>query len=141
MHKGVPLAVSAMLWLVGAAQGAPKPNEPKECPVTEGGSDAIEAALRVAESCVKAREVFTACAYVASGDVGFGEAVIERCEKDFLGKLGAQQRKTYDTAIKRCWSKYRRESGTMYRSFEAMCAADVAVSYAKKSAKGPAAPR
>ena len=135
MCRGLLLAVAAIFWLVGVAQSGPKPSEPKECPVTEG-SDAIEQALRTAESCVKAREVFAACAYVASGDVGLGEAVIERCEKDFLAKLGAPQRKTYQQALKRCWNKYARESGTMYRSFEAMCAADVAVTYAKKTAKG-----
>jgi hypothetical protein len=135
MRVRLLLAVSAVLWLAAGAHGGPKPNEPKECPVTEGGSEAIEAALRTAESCVKAREVFAACAYVASGDVAFGEAVIARCEQDFLPRLGARQRKAYDRAIKRCWNKYARESGTMYRSFEAMCAADVAVSYARRSAK------
>jgi hypothetical protein len=39
----------------------------------------------------------------------------------------------YEQKIKRCWRKYRREGGTMYRSFEAMCAAAIAQSYSRRA--------
>jgi hypothetical protein len=91
--------------------------------VSERSLEAIAQAITAAGSCDKSMEVFEACSYAASGDVPLGEAVIKTCEGDFQAKLNAGQRKTYEQAIKGCWQKYRRESGTMYRSFEAMCAA------------------
>ena len=78
-------------------------------------------------------DIFQACAYVASGDVPLGEAVIRKCEGDFLKKLSSTQKRAYEQEIKRCWRKYRREAGTMYRSFEAMCAAAVAQTYSRRS--------
>jgi hypothetical protein len=69
---------------------------------------------------------------VASGDVPLGQAVIRKCEGDFLKKLNARQKRAYENEVKRCWRKYRREAGTMYRSFEAMCAAAVAQSYSRR---------
>jgi hypothetical protein len=77
-------------------------------------------------------EMFQACAYGASGDVPLGGAVIGKCESDFLTKLNAKEKQAYERELKRCWQKYRRESGTMYRSFEAMCAAAVAQAYSRR---------
>jgi len=113
------------------ALAAPKSGDPKQCPVTEHSLDAIEAAIEQA-SCRESMNIFQACAYVASGDVPLGQAVIRKCEGDFLNKLNARQKRAYENEIKRCWRKYRRESGTMYRSFEAMCAAAVAQVYSRR---------
>jgi len=125
------LAFSAFLLLVCIAPGAPKPNEPKECPVTGRDLEAIEAAIQKAVSCEESMETFQACAYAASGDVPLGQAVIRKCEGDFMNKLNASQKRAYEQKLKRCWRKYRREAGTMYRSFEAMCAAGVAQAYSR----------
>jgi hypothetical protein len=114
------------------AMAAPKSTDPKQCPVTEHTLDAIEAAIEQAASCRESMGIFQACAYVASGDVPLGEAAIRKCEGDFLNKLNAHQKRAYENEIKRCWQKYRRESGTMYRSFEAMCAAAVAQAYSRR---------
>jgi len=114
------------------ALAAPKPSEPKECPVTEHSLDAIEAAIDQGVSCQQSMGIFQACAYVASGDVPLGEAVIRKCEGDFLNKLTSPQKRAYERQIKRCWRKYAREAGTMYRSFEAMCAAAVAQAYSRR---------
>jgi hypothetical protein len=126
------LAFAALLLLVSIAPGAPKPSEPKECPVTGRGLEAIETALQKAASCEESMDSFQACAYEASGDVALGQAVISRCEGDFLNKLNASQKWAYEQKLKRCWRKYRREPGTMYRSFEAMCAAGVARAYSRR---------
>jgi hypothetical protein len=41
----------------------------------------------------------------------------------------------YDREQKGCQRKYANEAGTMYRSFEAFCGADVARSYSAKFLK------
>jgi hypothetical protein len=123
---------SAFLLLACIALGAPKPRAAKECPVTEHGPEAIETAIEKAASCEESMDTFEACAYVTTGDVPLGQAVISKCEGDFLNKLDASQKRAYEQELKRCWRKYRRESGTMYRSFEAMCAAAVAQAYYRR---------
>jgi hypothetical protein len=133
MFLRLSLAISAFVLLACAALAAPKPGTPKECPVTEPSLDAIEAAIEKAASCERSMDIFQACAYGASGDVALGQAAIGKCEGDFLGKLNTSQKRTYEEEIKRCWRKYRREGGTMYRSFEAMCAAAVAQAYSRRA--------
>ena len=127
MFIRVFLAFSALLLLVCIAPAAPK-----ECPVTERDLEVIEAALQEAASCEKSVATFDACSYGASGDVALGRVVISKCEGDFLNKLSARQKRAYGQKLKRCWLKYRHQSGTMYRSFEAMCAAAVAQTYSRR---------
>src|SRR5215204_1509334 len=109
------LGFLVMAVLMSAARGA----ELEHCPVTENGQ-AVELAIEKAASCERAMETFRACAYAASGDVQLGAAVIKRCEADFLNKLSGRQKRTYHQELKRCWLRYGRQSGTIYRSFEAM---------------------
>ena len=52
-----------------------------------------------------------------------------------LSHLDAAQRRAYDREQKRCQRKYAHEDGTMYRSFEAFCGADVARNYSAKFLK------
>jgi hypothetical protein len=132
MFLRLSLAIPAFVLLASVAVAAPKPSTPKECPVTEHSLDAIEAAIEKAASCEQSMDIFEACAYGASGDVALGQAAIGKCEGDFLGKLNASQKRGYEQESKRCWRKYRREGGTMYRSFEAMCAAAVAQAYSRR---------
>jgi len=132
MFIRVFLAFSALVLLVYIAPAAPKPSEPKECPVTGRDLEAIEAALQEAASCEKSVATFEACSYGASGDVALGRVVVSKCEGDFLNKLSARQKRAYGQKLKRCWLKYRHQSGTMYRSFEAMCAAAVAQTYSRR---------
>ena len=111
-----------------AAKGEPKKKE--EC--TTHGYDEIEKRIREAPSCQRAVAVFEICEFGASGDVGLGAAVTEKCEGDFLGKLSAAQKRAYDRKQKRCALKYQNEAGSMYRSFEALCGAYVARDYSAK---------
>jgi hypothetical protein len=132
MFIRVLLAFTALVLLVCIAPGAPKPSEPKECPVTERDLEAIEVALQEATSCKKSMATFEACSYGSSGDVALGRVVISKCEGDFLNKLSVRQKRAYEQKLKRCWREYRHQSGTMYRSFEAMCAAAVAQTYSRR---------
>lgn len=105
-----------------------------ECPVEMSRADE---AIRAAAGCQAALETFRACAYGSSGDVQLASIVRERCEADFLARLPAKQRRTYDGAQARCARQYARESGSMYRSFEAFCSAELAARHSAKSGRGP----
>ena len=98
-----------------------------ECPAA--GAEATSDAIEQAPSCAKAAEIYGLCRWGSSMDIQFADAAIKKCEADFLAKLTAQQRRNYDRAKTRCGRKYARESGTLYRSFEASCSVDLAKSY------------
>lgn len=122
----VSLAVASGV-LAGAAAAA------ADCQTLDG-EKRLEL-LDQAPTCDKSMALFEACAYGASGDVGLGEVVIKKCEGDFLAKLNASQRRTYDREQQRCARKYEKKDGSIYRSFAAMCAANLAKAYAHRSSK------
>jgi hypothetical protein len=93
--------------------------------------------LEQAPTCARSLALFERCSYGASGDVALSQPVIKKCEGDFLTKLSTSQRQAYDRQQKRCARKYQDQSGTMYRSFEAFCSANLAKDYARRLAKGP----
>jgi hypothetical protein len=128
----IALVVAAMA-IVGAG-AAPRPAEPEACPIEDFTEDAREKLLQDAPSCDRALDLFRACSLGASGDVALGAVVVEKCEAGFLNRLTREQRRTYDREQKRCQNKYRREAGTMYRSFEAFCGAELARNYARRYA-------
>jgi hypothetical protein len=104
----------------------------EDCSALDGQE--IEALLAEAPSCDQSMALFRICAYGASGDVGLGAIVREKCEGDFLHKLSRAERRRYDRWISFCERRYARESGTMYRSFEAFCVASVAQAFARNTA-------
>ena len=129
--------------LIGAVAGfaAAGHAAAKDCPVGSFETDKIEEAARSAPSCQRSMQIFRLCSSGASGDVGVGAAVLERCEPEFLHKLTNAERRTYYRAQERCARKYRDELGTMYRSFEAYCGAELARSYGRRFGKRASAPR
>jgi hypothetical protein len=114
---------------------APTAAATRDCPTLDG--DKRLELLDQAPTCEKSLALFQACSYGASGDVGLSEVVIRKCEGDFLTKLSKSQRQTYDRQQKMCARKYQNQSGTMYRSFEAFCSANLAKDYSRRFAKGP----
>jgi hypothetical protein len=135
----------AVVW-AAAAWAGPKPAKPdtksetkveKECPHAYGAFDKITADMDKAPSCREAMELASACAMGGSSDVQLGAAVQERCERDFLARLNKAQRRAYEADHKRCERKYRRTEGTMYRSAEAFCHAEVAEKFVRRFAKKP----
>ena len=121
------LAVSAIAF---AAEDAKKT---EACPTS--GLDAIADLIRQAPSCRRAIALFEICEFGASGDVALGAAATEKCEGDFLAKLSPAQKRAYDRSQKFCARKYQNEDGTMYRSFEAFCGANVARDYSARFLK------
>ena len=134
------MACSVTLLLISLAMAAPKRAEPKECPVAELALEAVETAIQNAASCQTSMDIFEACSRVASGDVMLGEAVVRKCEDDFLHKLDIGQKHAYQRELSRCWHKYGARPETVYRSFEAMCAAGVAQNYSRRFLKAGGRP-
>jgi hypothetical protein len=123
------IAASVVAMAVAAANAAAL-----NCPTHEG--DKVLDLLDQAPTCEKSLALFEACGFGSSADVALGEVVIRKCEGDFLAKLSKSQRQAYDREQMRCSRKYRNESGTMYRSFEAFCRANLAKDYVTRIHKG-----
>jgi hypothetical protein len=104
-----------------------------DCPVL--GFEDVEKLLTAAPSCDRAMALFEACSFGSSGDVGLGQVVTKKCEVAFLDRLSKSARRAYDRKVEACWDKYAKESGTMYRSMSAFCAATVAQAYAARARK------
>src|SRR4028119_720216 len=112
-----------------------------ECPVAGFDWEKIEEAARTAPSCERSFQMLARCSSGAGSDVGLGSVITDRCEADFLTKLSSAQRQVYRSAQARCQRKYQQESGTMYRSFEAFCGAEIALVYARRYAARPTVKR
>lgn len=128
------IVVTLLAFTIMLAQS--KPALAAECPV-KGDSDTIAAAIRQSPSCDRAVRMFQDCEFGSSGDVALGEAVRERCEEGFLHALTRTQKASYEKKQRYCENKYAKESGTMYRSFEAFCGAYEAQRYNHKYGKRP----
>ena len=100
-----------------------------ECPAAS--SDAVLSALRNARSCRGAAQTYKACTRATTQDVPFAEAVVGKCESGFVARLTPKQRASYRRQMSRCERKYARQTGTMYRSFEASCRVNVALRFAR----------
>ena len=107
---------------------------PVECPTAV--REDVLGLLDHASTCERSLRVFEACASGAGGDVGLGEVVVKRCERDFLSKLSSVQRLIYQRKLELCARKFQKEPDTMYRSFEAFCSAKVAKMYSLRFALG-----
>jgi hypothetical protein len=94
-----------------------------------------EAAIRKAPTCDKAMVAFGDCAFGASGDIGLGQIVTEKCQGDFLQKLSSWRKSGYERGIKRCNDKYARKEGTMSVAMAAYCRAELAQTYSREYGK------
>jgi len=96
------------------------------------GSDAaaMSAALTKAGSCRAALAKFSACSWGSSADLAFGDIVVKVCERGFIGKLTAAGKANYADEAALCAYEHARQDGTMYRSMEALCRAEVALRFA-----------
>jgi hypothetical protein len=114
------------------------PASAMECPAKSIATDDVGTALNEAPGCDKAMSIFQACETATAGDVGLGAIVTQKCEKDFLARLTPPQNQVYQHKLRACDRKYRDQSGSMYRSFEAFCRAKIAQRYSRKALKpGP----
>jgi hypothetical protein len=122
------VAVSAWLMVSGTALAAGM-----DCPTLD--YDKVESLLTAAPSCDASMQLLLACQRGASGDVGSAMIVIKKCEPDFLPSLSKRDHHAYDRKVGACWNEFANDSGTLYQSIRAICAADVAHTYAGRAAK------
>jgi hypothetical protein len=146
--EGFLMALRFGLGLVAAmvvaitAHAAPKPKAEPECQI-EGGPfdlDKVEKALQDAPTCSKSLQLFSHCQMGAGSDVHTAGIITEKCEAEFLPRLTKARRQAYKREQNRCYRKYRNEQGSMYRSAEAYCAAEVAERHARRFGKSKTRP-
>ena len=93
--------------------------------------EAAEKLIGQAPSCATAATLARDCAIGASGDVGLVAAAEQVCQATFLSRLDRKALREFQAKRQACHRKYRNESGTMYRSFEAFCELRVSERFAK----------
>jgi hypothetical protein len=130
MRSRLILAIPAIVSSLAAT-----PAWAEDCAAKSSSMDDIIAAVNAAQSCDRAMKVFEACAFGASGDVQFGDAVERKCEGDFLARLKPPQKRAYQQEMQVCDRKYRNQSGTMYLSATAFCRAKLAQRYSQRTMK------
>lgn len=118
------------IWFL--ASGA-APAVAMDCPVS--GYDQVEKNVTDAPSCDASMQLLMACQLGSSGDVGVALLVIKKCEADFLASLGARARRGYERKVGACGDNFAGQQGTLFQSVRAICAAQVAHTYAMRAAK------
>ena len=106
---------------------APAMARAAECPADS--DESRMSMIAAAPGCKQASQINDSCSLGSGGDTEPTQAVIDRCEKDFLGRLPPQRLRAYRKDVAACNRKYARQSGTMYVSFTMYCLAHVAVKY------------
>jgi hypothetical protein len=130
MRSGLSAAVLAVLVSLSAG-----PARAAVCLDKSMTLDEIVEAINASPGCERAMKLFQDCEFGTSGDIHLGAAVEKKCEGDFLSRLKAARKPTYQRELNVCDRKYRNESGTMYRSFTAFCRAEVAQRYSQRALK------
>lgn len=122
------LAVSAWLLACGPTLAAAM-----DCPSSDWVK--VDDLMADAPSCDASMELLLACQRGSSGDIPPALTVIKKCESNFLPSMSKSARRAYDRKVAACWRQFADENGTLYRSMRAICAAELARSYADRAAK------
>ena len=128
-----PIAIACLLAFLSV------PTFAADCPVESMAPSEVEKLIVAAPGCEQSLKIFQSCGMGASSDVRLGGVVTEKCEAAFEGRLSGAERRAYSRAQAICEKKYQRETGSMYRSFEAFCFAEAAARMAKQVARPTAA--
>ena len=124
-----PLGIFIWLTCTGAV-----PALAMDCP-TPVDYDQTEKRITDAPSCDASMQLLMACQLGSSGDVSLAMIVTKKCEADFLASLSASARRGYERKVGACGDRFAAESGTLFQSTGAICAAEVAHAYASGAAK------
>jgi hypothetical protein len=121
------LSVFAWLLLSGIVLAASV-----DCPPDHAN---LEKLVADAPSCDASMKLLLACQLGSSGDVSPATIVIKKCEDEFLASSSKRARRTYDRKVAACGREFANDSGTLFQSIRAICAAEVAHTYASHAAK------
>jgi hypothetical protein len=105
-----------------------------QCP--KGNAPIFEDDLKAVRDCIAAHKLHDTCAWGSSGDAGFSQVVIDKCEAGFLSKLDKAQKRIYDARGKTCEKKYERETDSMSTFQTSMCLEGLAATYFTAAASG-----
>jgi hypothetical protein len=122
-----------LLGLLGLLESGAAPALALDCPVSDYAQ--VERRVTDAPSCDAGMQLLLACQLGSSGDVALSLIVIKKCEGDFLASLGARARRGYARKVGACANDSASQSGTLFQSIRAICAAEVAHAYAVGAAK------
>ncbi len=122
--------LAVFICLIGSAA---LPARAADCPT----SDTSDAGQRISDAptCDASMQLLLACQLGSSGDVALSQIVIQKCEADFLTSLSDNARRAYERKAAACGNRFAHQSGTMYQSMRAICAAEAAHAYARRVAK------
>ncbi len=123
--------LSISIWLMGSCVVSAMA---MDCPVSD--YEQVEKRVSDAPSCKISMQLLMACQLGSSGDVALSLIVIKKCEGEFLPSLNDTARRGYEGKVAACGDKFANESGTLFQSIKAICAAEVAHAYAGRAAKG-----
>ena len=117
------LALMSLSWSVVAHA---------ECPQSARTIDGAVKYISAAQGqCGEALNRASECSWGSSADGQIAGAAITVCESKFLSKLSATEKAGYSKLQGRCGKKYEGQQGTMYRSMEAFCEAEVSLHFAQ----------
>lgn len=135
MKRSAVAAVATVALLAGVSIARAQ----DVCPADYTEPEKVAQAIATAPSCDAAMKVFSACSNGAGGDTELGQTAQTKCESNFLAALKEPVKQSYQREIRVCDRKYRNQSGTMYRSFEAFCRAQVSQKYSQRYSKSRSA--
>lgn len=104
-------------------QGFRKPAN-VECPASyqdDNYEEKVETAIKATKTCYDAKALASACAMGTSMDVHIVRHADEKCSERFFKKLSKADKAMYDKLQKKCYEKYGKMEGTMYKSANAFC--------------------
>jgi hypothetical protein len=133
MFGRAPLGICIWLICIWLMASGAMPALAMDCPVS--GYDQVEKSVTDAPSCDAAMQLLMACQQGSSSDVGVALIVIKKCEGDFLVSLSDSARRGYERKAGACGDNFGGQEGTLFQSIRAICAAEVAHSYAMRAAK------
>ena len=84
-----------------------------------------EKLLQDAPTCRQAADIYFACRWGSSADLGFGSIVAEKCHSELQPILTPELKNRYEWQLKLCGDEYARKQGTLYLSERESCSISV----------------
>ena len=121
-------AAAALLFAAALSAGLPHPALAVEaCPAKS--ADERLSLIAAAPGCKSASHINDLCVEASGADTQATEAVIARCEKDFMASAPKSQIAAYQKDRAACEQKYAGQAGAVFGSVTGYCVAHAAVRY------------
>ena len=92
-----------------------------------------EKLLQDAPTCRKAADIYFACRWESSADLGFGSIVAQKCHSELKPILTPELKNRYEWQLKLCGDEYARQQGTLYLSERESCSISVDLDFLRSS--------